>query len=284
MTIDADHLLSVTIPARCFSYADREPMLYALACGATAQDLPFVYESDQVVLPSFVQMLGFDDSWLDIAGVPLELVVHGSLDIRLAAPVPASGKVTVQTDITGVTDKGLTDQGKGRGGIIHQRMRVLHGGQLVSDSLSSLFVRGAGGFGGNRGEQPETITIPDRAPDETITADTAANQAALFRLLGDRNPLHIDPDFARQAGFPAPILHGAATFGTVCLAVLKHCAAGDPARLRRFAARFTGPVFPGDRLSIALWHDGRRARFRAVAQGRDKPVLDGGLAEFSEQP
>ena len=277
MTIDADRLLSVAIPSFTVAYRDREPMLYALACGATAQDLPFVYESAQVVLPSFVQMLGFNDSWLDIAGVPLDLVVHGSLDIRWTAPVPAQGEVTVETDIAGLTDKGA-----GRGGIIHQRMRVLEGGRLISDSLSSLFVRGAGGFGGDQGEQPQVVAMPDRAPDETLHLTTAENQAALFRLLGDRNPLHIDPAFAGQAGFPAPILHGAATFGTVCLAVLKHCAGGDPARLRRFAARFTGPVFPGDRLSIALWHDGAGVLFRAYVQGRDKPVLDGGLAEFSE--
>lgn len=277
MTIDADHLLSVAIPSFTVAYRDREPMLYALACGATAQDLPFVYESAQVVLPSFVQMLGFNDSWLEIARVPLELVVHGSLDIRWSAPVPAQGEVTVETDITGVTDKGA-----GRGGIVHQRMRVLHEGQLISDSQSSLFVRGAGGFGGDRGEQPETVRLPDTAPDQTLDLATAENQAALFRLLGDRNPLHIDPEFAQQAGFPAPILHGAATFGTVCLAVLKACAGGDPARLRRFAARFTGPVFPGDRLTISLWHQGATVLFRAHVQGRDKPVLDGGLAEFTE--
>lgn len=277
MTIDPDHLLSVAIPSFKAAYRDREPMLYALACGATAQDLPFVYESAQVVLPSFVQMLGFDDSWLEVAGVPLETVVHGSLDIRLSAPVPASGEVTVATDIVGLADKGA-----GRGGIIHQRMRIRQGDRLISDSLSSIFVRGAGGFGGDRGEQPEAVTIPDRAPDETLHVATAANQAALFRLLGDRNPLHIDPAFAAQAGFPAPILHGAATFGTVCLAVLKASAGGDPARLRRFAARFTGPVFPGDRLEIPLWRQGSTVRFRAHAEGRERPVLDGGLADFTD--
>ncbi|MDO9526129.1 MAG: MaoC/PaaZ C-terminal domain-containing protein [Gemmobacter sp.] len=274
----ADHLMSVTIPARDVPYGDRETILYALACGADADDLPFVYESNQRVVPSFVQMLGFDDNWLEVARVPLDLVVHGSLDIRFAAPVPSAATVTVETDIVGLTDKGA-----GRGGIVHQRMQVLHEGQLVSDSLSSLFVRGAGGFGGSRGQDSEAISCPDRAPDHQFSVPTAANQAALFRLLGDRNPLHIDPDFARAAGFPAPILHGAATFGTICLALLKRFAAGDPARLTRFAARFTGPVFPGDLLRLSVWEEPDGLRFRAHADGRDKPVLDGGLAVLSAE-
>ncbi|WNJ88084.1 MaoC/PaaZ C-terminal domain-containing protein [Bosea sp. 685] len=277
MILDADRLLSLAVPARSFAYDDRQTLLYALACAADpVADLPFILERDQKVVPSFAQILGFSDDWLEVAQVPVALVVHGGLDIRFDAPFAPSGCAEVETAIVGLGDKG-----EGRGGIIHQQMRIFQNGSLVATSLSSLFVRGAGGFGGNRGAEPETITVPARPADETFEVATAANQSALFRLLGDRNLLHVDPEFARSAGFPAPILHGAATFGTACLAILKRCARGEPERLSRFAARFTGPVFPGETLVFQLWREPGQFYFRAFAQGRDKPVLDGGLAVVS---
>ena len=271
MPLDPDRLLNLNLPIRRFSYVDREPMLYALSVGATAADLPFVYERHLKVIPSFAQIVGYDDSWLDSGGIDLQHVVHGSLDIEFFDCFDASGAAEIQTGIAGLSDKG-----EGRGGIIHQSMEIAQRGRPVASCLSSLFVRGAGGFGGDRGRQPEAVAMPDGAPHATIEVGTAANQAALFRLLGDRNPLHIDPAFAKAAGFETPILHGAATFGLACLTVLKTYCQGDPSRMKRFAARFSGPVFPGETLVFSFWQTGAEIRFRASAKERNAPVLDGG--------
>lgn len=274
MPLDPERLLGAAIAPRRKSYDEREPMFYALAVGALRDELRYVYERDLAVIPSFAQMVGFNDAWLEPCGVALEHVVHGSLDIAFHGVFAPSGEADVETRIVGLTDKGA-----GRGGIVHQETRIAQAGAPVATSLSSLFVRGGGGFGGDRGVQPAAVTAPSREPDDTAIVETAANQAALFRLLGDRNPLHIDPEVARRAGFVGPILHGAATFGLACLAVLRGFCDGDPARLARFAARFSGPVYPGEALAFSFWRDGDTLRFRAEAPARGVTVLDSGLAE-----
>lgn len=277
MSLDPDRLLSLSIASREVVYRDREPIQYALAVGAGADELDLVYERDLKVIPSFVQILGFDDSWLAAGGVDLASVVHGGLDIRFEGGLAPSGAVTVETEIVGLSDKGA-----GRGGIIQLQTRLTQGGIAVSRSLSSLFVRGGGGFGGDRGVQPEAIRQPDTDADGECETPTTRNQALLFRLLGDRNPLHVDPQAARTAGFEAPILHGAATFGVACLTVLRRYCAGDPARLLRFAARFSGPLYPGETLVFSFWRTQGGAMFRARAKERASPVLDGGLAQFRD--
>ena len=271
MPLDPDRLFNLDLPVRRYSYDDSEPMLYALAVGATAKDLSFVYERDLKVIPSFAQIAAYDDSWLESGGIDLQHVVHGSLDIEFFDSFAASGTAEIRTGIAGLGDKG-----EGRGGIIHQSMEIAQNGRPVANCLSSLFVRGAGGFGGDRGRQPEAMAAPEGAPHAIVEVGTAANQAALFRLLGDRNPLHIDPEFARAAGFGTPILHGAATFGLACLTVLKAYCQGEPSRMKRFAARFSGPVFPGETLVFSFWQMDQEIRFRASAKERNAPVLDGG--------
>lgn len=275
MPLDPDRLLNLSIASRDVAYGDRDAMHYALAVGAGPDDLDLVYEKDIKVVPSFAQILGFDDSWFPSAGVDLASVVHGGLDIRFLSPLAPSGSVVVQTEVAGLTDKG-----EGRGGIIQQQTRLVQDGVEVSRSLSSLFVRGGGGFGGDRGIQAEVVRTPDSAPDVTCETVTTPNQALLFRLLGDRNPLHVDPPVARAAGFDGPILHGAATFGVACLTVLRHFCSGNPARLARFAARFTGPVYPGETLVFSFWRGKDGVMFRASAKERAAPVLDGGLAQL----
>lgn len=276
MPLEPEKLLGQSTVHGLRRYEDREVMLYALAVGARADELPFVYEESLTVIPSFAQMLAFDDSWLEFCGVELANVVHGALDITFHGTFAPTGEPEVQTRIAGLTDKG-----PGRGGIIHQEAQIALAGHPVATSLSSLFVRGGGGFGGDQGRRPDTNTVPDRSPDATTEVVTSANQAALFRLLGDRNPLHIDPAFARRAGFERPILHGAATFGLACLTVLRDHCAGDPARLKRFAARFAGPVFPGESLLFSFWRDAAGLCFRAASRERGSPVLDAGLAVIS---
>lgn len=253
-------------------------MLYALCCGADRAaaegDFRYIREEGLQVVPSFGQNLCFFDDWMQPAGVDIAKVVHGGLDLRMEAPFAASGEVTVKTRIGGLTDKG-----EGKAALALQISEVWQGGKRVFTSYSNFFVMGAGGFGGSQGEAFASEPMPAGEPDQIHDLPTRSDSPLLFRLLGDRNPLHIDPDTARKIGFERPIMHGANTFGIACLEVLRRFAGGDAARMRRFTARFTGPLFPGETLRLSCWTtEPGRIRFTARAAERDAPVLDGGLA------
>jgi acyl dehydratase len=278
--LDAQNLSRLQLPRRVAPVDPREVMLYALAIGAgqtgDAADLPFVDESRLVVAPSFAVTLAFDDSWIGDAGIDLAQVLHGGLDVAFHAPIAPSGEVEIAPAIVGLDDKG-----DGRGAIILQETRIAQNGALRATVASSLFVRGGGGFGGSTGRTSQIFHTPERPPDAKREIATEANQALLFRLLGDRNRLHVDPAAARAAGFDRPILHGACTFGVACLAVLREACGLDPARLTRVAARFAGVVYPGETLLFSFWREGATLAFRAQTRERAAPALEGGLAEFS---
>lgn len=275
MPLDRDRLLSLDVPARRAAYTDRDVMLYALSVGLGAgeDDLPFVYERGLAVVPSFATVLAFDDSWLEAGGIDLATVVHGALDITFARPLAPAGTADV-----GFSIAGLADKGPGRGGIVLQEIVIDQDGAPAATVLSTLFARGGGGFGGSVGREAPAVALPDRPADETLRVPTDVRQALLFRLLGDRNPLHADPAVARAAGFDRPILHGACTFGIACATVLAHFCGHDPARLGRFAARFAGPLYPGETLAFSLWTMPDGVGFKAHAAERDTIVLDGGFA------
>lgn len=277
MKLDPPRLMTLRIPGRSVAYDERETMLYALAVGfgsgAAPEDLPFIYEPGLRTVPSMATMLAFDDSWLEPGGIALRRVVHGGLDLEFASPLPPAGSAEIACRLVGLVDKG-----EGRGGLVCQESVVACGGIGIATVRSSMFVRGAGGFGGSVGTAFEPVPLPERAPDSSTEVPTAANQALLFRLLGDRNPLHADPKVANAAGFAAPILHGACSFGIACAEVLRRFCARDPARLARFAARFAGPLYPGETLRFAFWQEGPRIFFQARAADRGAVVLDNGLA------
>jgi acyl dehydratase len=281
MKLDPQRLMSLSIPTRSVSYEAREPMLYALSVGLAADltapgELAFVYEPSLRVVPSFANSLAFDDSWLGQGGIDLARAVHGSLQLTFHAPLPAAGKVDVAATIVGLSDKG-----EGRGGIVLQETGISDDtGRALCTSLSSIFVRGAGGFGGSVGRQPESRDLVQRAPDVELDVLTLPNQALLFRLLGDRNALHADPAVAAAAGFDRPILHGACTYGIACATLLRQFCSLDPAQLAGLEARFAGPLYPGETLRFAFWRDGDGVAFRAKAKQRDAAVLDNGFATF----
>jgi len=285
MKLDPQRLMGLSIPPRSIAYDTREPMLYALSVGLAADplnedELAFAYEANQRVVPSFANTLAFDDSWLSQGGIDLTRVVHGSLKLIFHSLLPASGKAEMTTRIAGLSDKG-----EGRGGILLQETVIKDiDGRTLCTSLSSLFVRGAGGFGGPVGEQPSSHDIPARGPDLEALVATLSNQALLFRLLGDRNPLHADPETAKRVGFDRPILHGACTFGIACATVLRQFCGLEPKRLASLEARFAGPLYPGETLSFTFWREGGATAFRAAAKERGAPVLDNGYATFTDQP
>lgn len=275
MPIDPERLLSHSFAERRTSYQERDAILYALCCGAGPDSLPLVHEDGLRVIPSFGQNLSFDDSWMDATGIDLARVVHGGLDLRLHRPFAASATIAARTRIAGLVDKG-----PGKAGLVLVETVLHDDGEPIFTSRSTLFVMGGGGFGGDRGEVPEVVQTPDRAPDLTAQVATRTDAPLLFRLLGDRNPLHVLPEAARAAGFPGPIMHGANTFGIVCREALEQFADSEPARMHRIAARFSGPLFPGETLEISFWREGDGLRFTAGAVERNAPVLAGGLVEL----
>lgn len=280
MSLNADLLLDLDIPKRRVSYEDRDTLLYALSLGAgLGGDLGFVQEAGQRVVPTFGQNLAFDDSWLETAGIDLATVVHAGLDLSFSAPLEPSGEAEAVARVVGLTDKG-----PGKAGLVHHETVIHQNGAPVFTSASSMFVRGGGGFGGSRGTQPARMPEPEGEPTGTVTVPTRPDQALLFRLLGDRNPLHSQPDIARSAGFDRPILHGACTFGIACLTVLQEFCGGHPERMDGFAARFSGPVYPGESLDFTFWTMPDGIAFKASARERGMPVLDGGHARLKSAP
>jgi len=151
-------------------------------------------------------------------------------------------------------------------------------GEPMITSRSSVFIRGEGGFGGDRGPRTEW-KVPEREPDHVVTYRTRPEQALIYRLSGDRNPLHSDPAFAARAGFPRPILHGLCTYGFTGRALLHTLAGSDPARFAAMSGRFTAPVFPGDALTVSMWADGEQVWFR-TAKDDGTIVIDRGEARI----
>lgn len=277
MSLNADRLMDLAIPARQLSYDDRETLLYALSLGAGLGDDPrLVQENGQRVIPSFGQTLAFDDSWMERAGIDLNMVVHGGLELTVDAPFAPAGDVEARARIVGLTDKG-----PGKAAIVHHETGIYRDGQRIFTSASNLFVRGGGGFGGSVGEEPRRQPPPEGTPKDSAKIPTRPDQALLFRLLGDRNPLHSQTDVAKKAGFERPILHGACTFGMACLAVLERYCDGAPERMKTFAARFSGPLYPGETLVFDFWETDSGVAFAANCKERAAPVLSDGRADLT---
>jgi acyl dehydratase len=261
--IDPDQAVGAHVGTTTFSWEASDVLLYHLGIGAGSRPgdhldpgaLRYTTEhGEQQVLPSFgVVAPTFrrtDQPPLDLPGCDIDLaqVVHGSQAVSVAGPVPASGSATLRTRITDVWDKG-------KAAVIWQEGTATspEGDQLWT-VRSSIFVRGEGGWGGDRG-QSTAVVVPDRAPDAETTYDVTPHQALLYRLCGDRNPLHADPDFAKAAGFPAPILHGLCSYGIVLRTVTDELLGGDASRVGSFTARFAGVVFPGETIRVRAWQE-----------------------------
>lgn len=280
MPLDPDRLLSLTIPDERRPVADRDLMLYALAVGLGRDDaeLDFDYEKALRVVPSFATILAFNDGWLPAGGVPLERVFHAGQRLEFHATLPTGGEVQVSNRIAGLADKGAS-----RPALIVQESQVASadGRTPLATGKSTLFVKDGGGFGGSVGaEVPSPTAPPERPADSGIDIATRPDQPMLFRLLGDRNPLHIDPDAARAAGFDRPILHGACTFGVACAELLRHACGLRPERLASIEARFVAPVFPGEGLRMSLWQDDDSVWFRLESPSRKAVILDSGFARL----
>jgi acyl dehydratase len=238
-----------------FEHTWKDVVLYALSIGAQAEELPFVYENVKGglrVFPSFSVVMGMDllvDVFKDLE-VDLSRFIHGEQAIKLYRPIPPEGKTVVEGEIANIHDKV-------KGALIVWRKKVMtQEGDPLAETESGVFYVGEGGFGGDPGPKAETLEPPKGAqPDFTVSHFIPENQAVLYRLNGDFNPLHIDPDFAKRGGFPRPILHGLCTYGHAVRAILCKACDGDVGRFKEFNARLSGVVYPGDTLVTEGWRD-----------------------------
>ena len=263
MPIDPSVAIGAEVGTREFSWTSSDVLLYQLAVGAgsrlgdnvSADALRWTLDDDGLqVLPSFAVVAPTfhetDPPALDLPGCDINLaqVVHGAQEVHVNGPVPTSGSARLTTSITDVWDKG-------KAAVIWQEgVATDPDGAELWRVRSSIFVKGEGGWGGDRGTS-NAVAVPDRAPDASTAYTVTPQQALLYRLCGDRNPLHSDPAFAKAAGFPAPILHGLCTYGIVLREVIDLMLDGDASAVGGFGARFAGVVFPGETLSIDAWDE-----------------------------
>lgn len=233
-----------------FSWKPKDIILYNLGIGAT--ELPFVYETQLKVLPTFAVVPPFPllaGSLSVVKANPMK-VLHGEQTIILKSPkLPIEAETVSEATVTDIFDKG-----KGALYRLHTTTKTKDGEELF-DNIFSIFVRGEGGFGGEKGPEAGNHP-PEREPDAVVEETTLPVQNLIYRLSGDINPLHIDPNFAKLAGFPRPILHGLCTFGFVGRAVLKTYCNNDPAKFKSYEVRFRDVVYPGDKLITSMWKDG----------------------------
>jgi acyl dehydratase len=257
------------------TYGERDVMLYALGVGVGPEDLQFVYERDLKVLPTFAVIPSFP-AMMNLGGamdVNPAMVLHGEQRIELHAPIPTSGTIT-----TTPTIKAIYDKVKGAV-VVVETDSLDRNGKLLFRNTSSIFARGEGGFGGDRGPSGARNVPPDRKPDKSISYKTKPEQALLYRLSGDMNPLHADPDFAKMGGYDKPILHGLCTFGHAGRAVLQAFCGNEPARLKSFEVRFSGVVFPGETITTDMWQVEPGKVVLTAKTERGEAVLTGAGAE-----
>jgi acyl dehydratase len=282
MAIDYDHLMNFPIPEVRQRVSPRDVVFYALSVGL-GQDPLDRRQLDYVdphralrALPSMAVVLGHPGFWLrdPRTGVDAVRLVHGEQGIRLHRPLPTDGEIIGRTRVTGLVDKGA-----GKGALLYSEKQVVDSatGDLLATTTSTTFLRGDGGFGGPEGPVRPPHPMPEDPPDLVIDLATRPEQALYYRLNGDDNPLHADPDTAEKAGFPRPILHGLCTLGVVAHALLRALGDYHASRFRGLDLRFTAPVYPGETIRTEIW---RHGAFRARVVERDVVVVNNGRADF----
>lgn len=266
------------------SYSDRDSLLYAVAIGMSrdpydAKELEYTCESvGNRVVPTAATVLtkpsrrpGGERKPL-MSKINFALMLHGEQRLTVHQPLPPAAETLISNGTRGVYDKG-----EGKGAIIVNETQVkLADGSALYTVSSSLFCRGDGGFGGQADGAPQPHPLPERAPDAVCEMPGRADQAMVYALCGDRNPLHRDPEFARKAGFDIPILHGLCSYGIACHAVLKTMLDYDQTRMTGFDVRFSSPVFPGETQVVEMWQDGNVISFRVRIKERDVVSINNG--------
>jgi acyl dehydratase len=282
VALDYNKIKNWDLPVVIDELSEREIMLYALSIGygydpVDESQLNFCYEQNLSVAPTIASVLGYPGFWPQDPATGLDWVraVHAEERLTLHAPIPASGTLTSRTRV-----KAIVDKGPDVGALVYQERTLLaSAGELVATVEHVTMCRGDGGFGGGDTVPRQVTVMPDAPPDMTCTLPTLPQAALLFRLTGDRNPLHADPAVARAAGFPRPLLHGLVTFGVAGHAILRSACDYDFSQLRNIAGRFASPVFPGETLRTEMWWRGAEILFQVRVAERDAVVISHGRAE-----
>jgi len=278
MAITYDELMALKFERMRTQYDDSKSLLYALSVGmggdlSNPRELPFLFERPALqVLPTMATILA-RTALLANAGLNYARMLNGEVRLELHRPIAAEGELLADAQVIGVHDKGPD-----KGAIVVSRVAVCDArdGLPLYTMTNSVFARGDGGIGGPTTAAPAPHEIPDRQPDHVVILSTSINQALLFRLHGDRNPLHADPATAIRAGFARPILHGLSTLGVACRALLHAVCDYDATRIASFDARFSAPVYPGETIATEIWVDGNIVSYRSRVTERNVVVLDYG--------
>ena len=285
MAINYERLLNYPIPEVRQRLRWQDTALYNFSVGLgqdpmDERQLNFLYEPRLKAMPSIPVVLGAPGFWSrePDTGINWKQILHGEQGLVLHRPLPVEGEVIGRSRVTG-----LVDRGEGKGALMYSEREVVDAGtgETLATLTSTSFLRGDGGFGGPSGPVKRPHPEPERTPDIALDLATRPEQALVYRLNSDLNPLHIDPAVARDAGFPRPILHGLCTFGTVCHALLRSLCGYDTARFGRMDLRFSSPVFPGETIRTEIWREEGGGAFRARVVERDKVVVSNGLFRFA---
>ena len=274
MPIDPSKALGYELPPGPGAWEPDQVILYHLGVGAGVPatepgELEYSYEKNLKVLPSFgvIPVFGSLGGLGQVPGLEFNfaMLLHGEQDIELHRPIPPSAKIESRGKVAGIYDKW-------KAALVVLEVESRDDAGPLFTNRFSLFLRGEGGFGGESGPKAGN-QAPDREPDQVVESPTLPQQALLYRLSGDKNPLHADPEFAKMGGFDQPILHGLCSFGIVCKAVVDNALDGDVAAVARYQARFAGVVFPGETLVTSFWREGDRILIDAKTKERGSPVI-----------
>ena len=283
MAFSAEALLAHRFAHVRQRYEARDAILYALGVGLgrdplDSAELRYFYEADLRVLPTLAVTLASPGMWVKEPALGIDSVhlVHTAQSARFLAVLPAAAEVESTARIASVVDRGV---GRGAEVVVERTIADTTTGAIYCVLEQTLLLRGNGGYAASPVPRAPRPDPPTRAPDTRLTLPTSPRAALIYRLSGDRNPLHVDPAIARSAGFERPILHGLASYGMAGWAVLRAFAAGDPARLASLSLRFSSPVLPGETLDVSCWASGKRVIFNARVG--ERVVLDQGEAVFA---
>lgn len=284
MALNYEKLMATNVVDLPFSYRDTETMLYSLSVGLgrgplDRHELAYVTERDGApkTMPSLATVLVPDMSPPDL-GWDYSQVLHAEQRLELYRPLPPAADLLINKRIAAAFDRGPKI---GAVVLFEAEARLAHDDTVLFTLGNTIVARGDGGFGGPNGKGPRPHRVPRREPDLSCELDTREDQALLYRLNGDRNPLHSDPRLARSVGYDVPILHGLCTYGVACHAILKTICNYDHTLISAFDARFSSPVLPGDTITTDMWQDGDTVSFQCTVRERDTVVLRNGRCILS---